>query len=104
LAWKFFHDETSKEGLISIPYKFSNKRYARIYQIIKTYLFAPSSGLYGCPNSMTDGAAYLINVIREDYPEFLSESMKEAYNSLISNNPEYFWTSGQWVLHIINFR
>lgn len=68
-----------------------------MYQMLKTYLFAPSSGLYGCPNSMTDGAAYLINLIREKYPEFVSNAMNEAYNSLMSNEPKYFWTSGQWV-------
>jgi hypothetical protein len=46
---------------------------------------------------MTDGAAYLINLISETYPELLSNSMKEAYNSILTTNPKYFWTSGQWV-------
>jgi len=62
-AWKYFHDESSKEGLVSIAYKFSHKNYARIYQFIKLYLFAASSGLYSCPLSMTDGAAFLIQTI-----------------------------------------
>ncbi len=100
MAWKYFHKETSSEGLISIPYKFPNKLYARTYQIIKTYLFAASSGMYGCPNSMTDGSACLINIIANEHPELLSQSMREAYASFISNDPKFFWTGGQWVIFI----
>ena len=96
-GWKYFHQETCNEGLIRIGYTFRHQKYARMYQFIKTYLFAPSCGMYGCPNSMTDGAAYLIGIIRENYPEYLTHSMKEAYNSILTNNPNYFWTSGQWV-------
>ena len=69
-SWKYFHDESSIEGLVSLAYNFNNKKYAyyfnnirRLYQFIKVYLFGPSSGLYGCPLSMTDGAAYLIRFI-----------------------------------------
>ena len=69
-----------------------------MYQFIKTFLFAPSSGLYGCPNSMTDGAAFLIKIIEDKYPEYLSNNMKLAYNSFMTNNPKWFWTSGQWVM------
>ncbi len=46
---------------------------------------------------MTDGAAYLINILGENYPELVSTGMKEAYNSINSGNPKHFWTSGQWV-------
>lgn len=31
--------------------------FSRLYQLSKMYLFTPSGGLYGCPLSMTDGAA-----------------------------------------------
>jgi hypothetical protein len=71
--------------------------HSRLYQFIKVFLFQPSSGLYSCPLSMTDGAAYLIKFIELNYPEYLSHSMKEAFSSLTSNNPNTFWTSGQWV-------
>jgi hypothetical protein len=37
---------------------------SRLYQMAKLYLYAPSSGLYGCPLAMTDGAAKSIEVGR----------------------------------------
>lgn len=33
---------------------------ARVYQFAKLHLFAPNSGMYGCPLAMTDGAAKLM--------------------------------------------
>jgi len=57
----------------------------------KLYLYSPSSGLYGCPLAMTDGAARTIEVL--NFPEF----MQEAFNHLTSRDPEIFWTSGQWM-------
>lgn len=45
-GWRFFKPEAAKEGLISIPYEGTYAQYSRIYQVIKLYLFAPSSGLY----------------------------------------------------------
>ena len=96
-GWKFFKEETCIENIISVGYNFRHKEFARLYQFIKTFLFAPSSGLYGCPNSMTDGAEYLIKLIEEDYSKYFSGNMKLAYNSIITNNPKWFWTSGQWV-------
>ena len=32
----------------------------RLGQLIVLYMYQPSSGLYGCPLAMTDGAAYTI--------------------------------------------
>jgi hypothetical protein len=49
---------------------------------------------------MTDGAAYLIKFIEQNYPNLLTDSMRQAYNSVTSTNPKHFWTSGQWVKNI----
>jgi len=35
---------------------------SRLCQMVKLYLFAPSSGLYSCPLAMTDGAAKILKV------------------------------------------
>lgn len=64
---------------------------SRIYQVAKLYLYSPSSGLYGCPLAMTDGAAKSIEVA--GVPEYLSK----AYARLTSRDPKDFWTSGQWM-------
>lgn len=78
-----------------------NKKYGRLYQFIKLYLFSASSRLFSCPLSMTDGAAYLITHISEKFPEYITEDMKIAYKRLVSNDPNYFWTSGQWMTEIM---
>jgi len=36
--------------------------FSRLYQLVKLFLFAPSSSVYTCPLAMTDGAAKTIEV------------------------------------------
>lgn len=64
-AWKQMKNIAAKEGLISIAYGNERRKYSvysRIYQMSKLYLYGPSSGLFGCPLAMTDGAAKTIEV------------------------------------------
>ncbi len=37
--------------------------YQRYGQLVTLYMYHPSSGLYGCPLAMTDGAAYTLRKI-----------------------------------------
>ena len=39
---------------------------SRLHQVVKLYMYSPSSGLYSCPLAMTDGAASLIEVSGHD--------------------------------------
>lgn len=68
--WKEMKRISAKEGLIAIPYEKNFSIYSRLYQILKLYLFAPSSGLFSCPLAMTDGAAKTLQV-RYNYFIFL---------------------------------
>lgn len=89
--WKKLDSISAEEGMISIGYKRKYKQYSRLYQFAKLYLFNPSSAIYTCPLAMTDGAAKLI----EAYGD---ENLKNnVLNHLISDNPNDFWTSGQWM-------
>ena len=58
------------EGLIAIPYEKKFEEFSRLYQIIKLYMFAPSSGMYGCPLAMTDGAAKTLQVVWRTFAYF----------------------------------
>ncbi|XP_065663665.1 acyl-CoA dehydrogenase family member 11 isoform X3 [Hydra vulgaris] len=89
-SWNALHDICAEEGLVSIPYVSKLDKWGRLYQAAKLYLFSPSSGLYSCPIAMTDGAASILKA-RPEQP------FKDAYEKLISNNPNLFWTSGQWM-------
>ncbi|RWS19790.1 isovaleryl-CoA dehydrogenase-like protein, partial [Leptotrombidium deliense] len=82
-SWKKQKVISAEEGIVSIAYERKFHEYSRLYQLMKLYLYAPSSGLYSCPLAMTDG---------------LTDSLiKEAYNRLITRDANRFWTSGQWM-------
>lgn len=54
-------------------------------------MYHASSGLYGCPLAMTDGAAYTLKSIdKSNLPH-----LQDAFNHLISRSDP--WTSGQWM-------
>jgi hypothetical protein len=61
-AWKQMKRISAEEGLIAIAYERKYAEWSRLYQLAKMFLFAPSSGVYGCPLAMTDGAAKSIEV------------------------------------------
>uniref|UniRef100_A0A914EB01 Acyl-CoA dehydrogenase n=1 Tax=Acrobeloides nanus TaxID=290746 RepID=A0A914EB01_9BILA len=94
-AWDKLKNIAAEEGLISIGY--DDKRdplYRRIHQFSKLYMFSPAAGLTTCPLAMTDGA---IKTIKENNLTSKIPEISEAYKRLTSNDPSYFWTSGQWM-------
>ncbi|XP_060553821.1 acyl-CoA dehydrogenase family member 11-like isoform X2 [Ruditapes philippinarum] len=92
-AWRKMHDISAEEGLIAISYERKYDEYSRLYGLVKNYLNTPSSGLYSCPLAMTDGAAKIIEGLKEEAPWL----MDKAYPRLTSRDPALFWTSGQWM-------
>ena len=93
-GWKQMKVFSAEHGLVSIAYTKDQtySPYRRLYQFAKLFLFVPDSAVYGCPLSMTDGAANILSTFTKDNALFES-----AYHRLISRNPEEFWTSGQWM-------
>jgi hypothetical protein len=59
-------------------------------------MYQVSSGLFGCPLAMTDGAAALLKTL-EIKEQKIKEKINEAFGHLTSRNPISFWTSGQWM-------
>lgn len=90
-AWKKLDAISAEEKLIKIGYTRDSHGGHRLHQFAKLYLFHPSSAFYSCPLAMTDGAASLIEML--NFPG----TTKEAYEHLTSDDPQYFWTSGQWM-------
>ncbi|KAJ3604186.1 hypothetical protein NHX12_028927 [Muraenolepis orangiensis] len=60
-------------------------------QMMKLYLYSPSSGLFTCPLAMTDGASKVIQSLG------VPRVAGDAYSRLTSRDPGHFWTSGQWM-------
>ncbi len=91
-AWKQLKRVSATEGVISIAYERKYEQYSRLYQILKLYMFSPSSGMYTCPLAMTDGAARTLESLGMNNP-----LAREAYTRLTSRDPNKFWTSGQFL-------
>ncbi|KAG0172880.1 hypothetical protein DFQ28_009886 [Apophysomyces sp. BC1034] len=90
-GWKQLNDVAAEEGLVAIGYERQFNEHSRLYQFAKQYLYAPSSAMYSCPLSMTDGAARVIELLG-------TEEMKaNYYKRLTSRDAKLFWTSGQWM-------
>ena len=89
-SWSYMHKVSSEERLIKLGYL--NFQYNRLVQFAKLYLFSPSSGLFLCPLAVVDGAAFLIKHKLPKDPE-----LDELFERLTTDEPERFWTSGQWM-------
>lgn len=90
-GWRQLDAVAAEEGLVALAYERSFQEYSRLAQFVKLYLYTPSSAIYTCPLSMTDGAARLIEL-------FGDENLKSrAFRHLTSRDPRHFWTAGQWM-------
>ncbi|KAI8890160.1 acyl-CoA dehydrogenase/oxidase C-terminal [Backusella circina FSU 941] len=90
-GWKQLNDVAAEEGLVAIAYERKQKEFSRVYQFAKLYLFNPSSAVFSCPLTMTDGAARVIEMLGND------ELKEKYYTRLTTRDPKKFWTSGQWM-------
>ena len=68
--------------------KFDLGQNQRFGQLVTLYMYHASSGLFGCPLAMTDGAAFTLR--EEKDPE-----LRNAFKKLTSRQD--MWTSGQWM-------
>lgn len=83
-SWKAMKRISCEEKIVSCGYNGSST--ARLVQAVKLLVFAPSSGLFTCPLAMTDGAAFV-----------LQKRDRRVFDRLTSTNPDFFFTSGQWM-------
>lgn len=90
-AWKQQKLICAEEGVVAIAYENEYREYSRLYQALKLYLYAPSSGLYSCPIAMTDGAAKCIKSMGLTQ----QTNYKNAFERLTTRDSTQFWTSGQ---------
>jgi alkylation response protein AidB-like acyl-CoA dehydrogenase len=62
-------------------------------------LWAGSNANTMCPGAMTDAAARLLqaNLLKPNLDPALRPVIQNAYDHVISRDPSYAWTSGQWM-------
>lgn len=92
-GWRRLKEFGVREGLLATFYDGEYPReFARIVGFAKHYLFSPSSAMVTCPFAMTDGCARVCQLMGP-----FEASGDEYYKRLSSRDPEYSWTSGQWM-------
>lgn len=90
-AWKRLHAIAAEEGIVATAFERREGEHSRVHQMLRLYLYHPSSAIASCPMAMTDGAARVLEL--EGSPELRERILPR----LLSRDPESFWTSGQWM-------
>ena len=88
---------SAEDGIVAMAYeqdKHNLQHLKRFGQLIALYMYHPSSGLFGCPLAMTDGAAYTLEGILE-HTSSRRGYLDDAFRHLTSRTD--MWTSGQWM-------
>ncbi|ETO24718.1 hypothetical protein RFI_12439, partial [Reticulomyxa filosa] len=97
-SWSSMKGVSAREGFVGLGYDGITKmqerdktcsEFARIYQYTKYLLWLPSSGLYGCPLAMTDGAAKLLYLYVTKPPGKDAESEQEQENFDLSTKKQH---------------
>lgn len=102
-GWQRLKEIGYAEGVVAVAYSQSPDTAhinQRIYSFSLNHLWSPTGTMTGCPMSMTDGAATLL---RKHLTDLDGDQIgrvrvfEEAYRRLTSRDPDYAWTSGQWM-------
>ncbi|KAJ5278698.1 hypothetical protein N7478_004070 [Penicillium angulare] len=93
-GWKQLGHWGARNKIVSAGYDLSLGSHRRTIQYTLNYLYAPSSGLYSCPISMTDGAAFILSSKISNLPS--DHPFHAVFKGLISEKDDH-WTSGQWM-------
>lgn len=65
-GWELQKKYAAEDGIVAQAYEkdeYGLLELQRFGQLVNLYLYQPSSGLFGCPLAMTDGAAYTIQSV-----------------------------------------
>ncbi|KAG6830717.1 hypothetical protein H0H87_007304 [Tephrocybe sp. NHM501043] len=90
-GWRDLKAVSQKEGIPGIFYERRYREHSRSYGFAKMMLMVGDSHEVFCPLSMTDGSARVIELLG-------SKEMKEKIlPRLISRDPTFAFTSGQWM-------
>lgn len=90
-GWQALRRVAVEEAIVATAYERRQGPWSRLHQLIRLYLYNPSSAIASCPLAMTDGAARVLELHG-------NSAQKHRYlPHLLSRNPEQFWSSGQWM-------
>ncbi|BGP33463.1 hypothetical protein JCM10296v2_005265 [Rhodotorula toruloides] len=90
-SWQRLKGIAAEEGLVGIAFEREEAEFSRTRVFAKSYLFAPDGLYVGCPLSMTDGCARVLELVGTE------QQKREYIPSLCSRDPAKAWTAGQWM-------
>ncbi|KAI2687767.1 hypothetical protein LCP963914a_3285 [Penicillium roqueforti] len=93
-GWKQLGKWGAKHGVVSLGYDHTYGVHRRTVQYAAVYIYVPSSSMYRCPMSMSDGAAFILSQRLKDLPN--DHILHTVFRKLTSRGDDY-WTSGQWM-------
>lgn len=105
-GWKQLQALGVREGIVANGYEHKLQAYARVHQMLKLYLWNPSSAIVTCPSAMQDGAIAVLlrELLKDKVPGYTADQLplrKRVFESalvrLMSRDPAVAWTSGQWM-------
>ena len=100
-GWKALKAIYQESGMIGVAYDKSNESWnKRVHQFAMNHPFICTATMTGCPMSMSDGAAKLLEAhmnTGDGNQPGLNKVIREAYRRLTSNDPREAWTAGQWM-------
>ncbi|KAI4958056.1 hypothetical protein J4E86_003651 [Alternaria arbusti] len=100
-GWQKLKEIGYREGVVSVAYDKSHRHFnRRVGQFVGGHVWGPTGTMTACPQSMTDGAATLLNKHKNDEDgdqPGRGEVLREAYRRVCSRDPDVAWTSGQWM-------
>ena len=99
-GWRKLSALGIQEGMASIGYENKYRQFSRPYQFCKYIIWTGSSAWVTCPSLMTDGVASLLRKHLADPSVADNQSraaLQSAYDRLTSRDPEFAWTTGQWM-------
>lgn len=104
-GWRELKKIQTKAGVVGYGYPQPSLAYGqefnrRLHQYGTLHLWHGSCAVATCPMAMTDGAAVLLRRHFDD-PDGDQPGrgavFRESFNRLVSLDPSYSWTSGQWM-------
>jgi alkylation response protein AidB-like acyl-CoA dehydrogenase len=98
-GWRNLQAFGIAEGMVAIPYENRYGEYSRVYHFAKYALWCGSAAWVNCPSLMVDGVATLFrkHLNNPKLPTAQRIILRTAYDRLISRDPQFAWTTGQWM-------
>ncbi|PNP76157.1 hypothetical protein FNYG_10446 [Fusarium nygamai] len=98
-GWRNLQAFGIAEGIVAIPYENQYAEYSRVYHFAKYALWCGSAAWVNCPSLMSDGVASLLrkHLTESSLPQDQRKVLQNAYDRLVSREPNTAWTTGQWM-------